>query len=94
MLKSYEVLPLIIGISIAILLFILLWVLPFASTEQYYIGEYNQSNLKIAYETCSDKLVGFDGGCNHISVYCKKFWYPIHAFNYCYDGRLEYKWRS
>ena len=37
-----ELIEVLSGILVIIILFIALWILPFSSTEQVYIGEFNQ----------------------------------------------------
>ena len=89
-----KILGIILGIVIAFMLIFIILILPNISTYGVYIGFYNDTNYELGKQACGDDFfVGIDGGCNRISVYCAKFWYPYHIFVHCYDGRQEVVWR-
>jgi len=79
-----------------VIVFIFLFsVLPNTSTRGVYIGYLNDSTLELSNTACGDNIVvGIDGGCNHLTVYCEKYWYPYHCFSHCFDGDIECHWRS
>jgi len=73
----------------------LVYFLSSISVYPKYIGYYNNSNYELAEKICNDDLlIGIDGGCNRITAYCEKFWFPIHTFSYCFDGRIEWVFRD
>jgi len=81
-------------ISLSIIYFIIAcYIISLNSVEFIYIGELNKSNLELVELACGDKpLIGLDGGCNHLSAICQRFWFPIHIWTMCFDGRIESVW--
>ena len=89
-----KIIGIILGIVIVFMLIFIILILPNIATYGVYIGYYNDSNYELAKQACGDDLmIGIDGGCNRLSTYCAKFWYPVHTFSYCYDGRTQWVWR-
>lgn len=80
-------------LSIIVFTLIISFVISQNSTYHIYIGELNESNLELVSSSCGDdKLIGMDGGCNRLSAICEKFWFPVHSWSMCFDGRLESRW--
>jgi len=79
-------------ILVGIIFFIL--ILCSMSVYPVYIGFYNDTNYELAKQACGDDLmIGIDSGCNRLTTYCEKYWFPVHTFSHCYDGRSEWVWR-
>jgi len=80
-------------ILICLLILVILFIISKNSTYHVYIGKLNDSNLELVDSSCGDdKLISIDGGCDHLSVICERFWFPIHYWSMCFDGRIESRW--
>ena len=90
--KDWIISTIIAFVLVGIISFIL--ILCSISVYPVYVGYYNNSNYELSKQVCGDDLmIGIDGGCNRLTTYCEKFWFPVHTFSYCFDGRIEYVWR-
>ena len=84
---------LITGFFLGFVIYIIMIMLASLSTYSVYIGEFNQTNIDKLETACGqDELLGYDGGCNRITAICKDFWYPVHTWTNCYDGRITRLW--